>query len=161
MSKDAISWITEKVMAEMAEWASRPLDSVYVAVFIDAIVVKVRDGPLTHRPFSAALGVTVDGGRDVLGLWAGTGGESSTFWLSVLTDVKNRGVREVFFLVCDGLKGLPDAVGNAFPFTVVQTRVIHLIRNTFRLTSRKDADAIKGDITPLYTATNADAALVA
>jgi transposase-like protein len=161
ISKETISRITDKVVAEMAEWAARPLDAVYVAVFIDAIVVKVRDGQVANRPVYAAIGVTVDGRKDVLGLWAGTGGEGSKFWMSVLVDLKNRGVRDVFFLVCDGLKGLPDVVEAVWPQTIVQTCIIHLIRNTFRLTSRRDSDAIKRDIKPIYTAPNADAALVA
>jgi len=156
-----VSRITEKVVAEMQEWATRPLDAVYVAVFIDAIVVKVRDGQVANRPVYAAIGVTIDGRKDVLGLWAGTGGEGARFWMSVLTDLKNRGVRDVFFLVCDGLKGLPDAVGSVWPLAIVQTCIIHLIRNTFRLTSRKDADAIKRGIRPIYTAPNADAASAA
>jgi len=134
---------------------------VYVAVFIDAIVVKVRDGQVANRPVYAAIGVTTDGRKDVLGLWAGTGGEGARFWMSVLTDLKNRGVRDVFFLVCDGLKGLPEVVGSIWPLTIVQTCIIHLIRNTFRLTSRKDVDAIKRDIRPVYTAPNADAASAA
>ena len=97
----------------------------------------------------------------MLGLWAGTGGEGARFWMSVLTDLKNRGVRDVFFLVCDGLKGLPEAVGSTWPLAIVQTCIIHLIRNTFRLTSRTDVDAIKRDIRPIYTAANADAASAA
>jgi transposase-like protein len=161
VSRETVSRITEKVVAEMAEWAARPLDAVYVAVFIDAIVVKVRDGQVANRPVYAAIGVTVDGRKDVLGLWAGTGGEGARFWMSVLTDLKNRGVRDVFFLVCDGLKGLPEVVGNVWPLAIVQTCIIHLIRNTFRLTSRKDADAIKRDIRPIYTAPTADAAAAA
>jgi putative transposase len=161
ISKEAISRITDTVVADMQVWASRPLDPVSVAVFIDAIVVKVRDGQVANRPLYAAIGVTVDGGKEVLGLWAGTGGESAKFWMSVLTDLKNRGVRDVFFLICDGLKGLPEAVENVWPLAIVQTCIIHLIRNTFRLTSRKDADAIKRDIKPIYTAPNPDAALVA
>jgi putative transposase len=161
VSKETISRITDKVVAEMTEWASRPLDPVYVAVFVDAIVVKVRDGQVANRPVYAAIGVTVDGCKDVLGLWAGTGGEGAKFWMSVLVDLKNRGVRDVFFLVCDGLKGLPDVVEAVWPQTIVQTCIIHLIRNTFRLTSRRDSDAIKRDIKPLYTAANADAALAA
>jgi putative transposase len=161
VSKETISRITDKVVAEMAEWASRPLDGVYVAVFIDAIMVKVRDGQVANRPVYAAIGVTVDGRKDVLGLWAGTGGEGAKFWMSVLTDLRNRGVRDVFFLVCDGLKGLPEVVENVWPLTIVQTCIIHLIRNTFRLTSRADSEAIKRDIKPIYTAPNADAALVA
>jgi len=161
ISKETISRITEKVVAEMAEWASRPLDAVYVAVFIDAIVVKVRDGQVANRPVYAAIGVTVDGRKDVLGLWAGAGGEGARFWLSVLTDLKNRGVRDVFFVVCDGLKGLPETVANVWPLAIVQTCIIHLIRNTFRLTSRADIDAIKRDIKPIYTAPNAGAAAAA
>ena len=161
ISKETISRITEKVVAEMTEWAARPLDALYVAVFVDAIMVKVRDGQVANRPVYAAIGVTVDGGKDVLGLWAGTGGEGAKFWMSVLVDLKNRGVRDVFFLVCDGLKGLPDVVEAVWPQTIVQTCIIHLIRNTFRLTSRRDSDAIKRDIKPIYTAANADAALAA
>jgi transposase-like protein len=161
ISRETVSRITDKVVAEMQEWATRPLDAVYVAVFIDAIVVKVRDGQVANRPVYAAIGVTTDGRKDVLGLWAGTGGEGARFWMSVLTDLKNRGVRDVFFLVCDGLKGLPEAVGSVWPPAIVQTCIIHLIRNTFRLTSRKDVDAIRRDIRPIYTAPNADAASAA
>jgi putative transposase len=161
VSKETVSRITGKVVAEMQEWATRPLDAVYVAVFIDAIVVKVRDGQVASRPVYAAIGVTIEGCKDVLGLWAGTGGEGARFWMSVLTDLKNRGARDVFFLVCDGLKGLPEVVGNVWPLAIVQTCIIHLIRNTFRLTSRRDADAIKRDIRPIYTAPNADAASAA
>jgi putative transposase len=152
---------SRSVVAEMQEWATRPLDAVYVAIFIDAIVVKVRDGQVANRPVYAAIGVTTDGRKDVLGLWAGTGGEGARFWMSVLTDLKNRGVRDVFFLVCDGLKGLPEAVVAIWPLAIVQTCIIHLIRNTFRLTSGKDVDAIKRDIRPIYTAPSADAALAA
>jgi putative transposase len=161
VSKETISRITDKVVAEMTEWSSRPLDRVYVAVFIDAIVVKVRDGQVANRPIYAAIGVTVDGRKDVLGLWAGSGGEGAKFWMSVLVDLKNRGVADVFFVVCDGLKGLPDTIEAVWPHAIVQTCIINLIRNTFRLTSRADADAIKRDIKPIYTAVNADAALAA
>ena len=121
----------------------------------------MRDGQVANRPIYAAIGVTVDGHKDVLGLWAGTGGEGAKFWMSVLVDLKNRGVRDVFFVVCDGLKGLPEVVENVWPLTIVQTCIIHLIRNTFRLTSRTDSDAIKRDIKPIYTAPNPDTALVA
>jgi hypothetical protein len=94
-----------------------------------------------------------------LGLWAGTGGEGAKFWMGVLVDLKKRGVTDVFFLVCDGLKGLPGVVEAVWPLTTVQTCIIHLIWNTSRLTSRADSDAIKRDIKPIYTAPNADAAL--
>jgi putative transposase len=162
VSKETVSRITDKVVAEMEDWAHRPLDAVYAAIFIDAIVVKVRDGQVANRPVYAVIGVTVDGHKDVLGLWMGTGaGEGAKFWMSVLVDLKNRGVRDVFFLVCDGLKGLPEVVTNVWPHTIVQTCIIHLIRNSFRLVSRKYWDGLKKDLKPIYTAPNAAAAAVA
>ena len=161
VSRETISRITDKVLEEMTDWSVRPLDEVYAAVFIDAIVVKVRDGQVANRPFYAAIGVTLAGERDILGLWAGTGGEGAKFWMSVLTDLKNRGITDTFFVVCDGLKGLPDVVSTVWPAAIVQTCIIHLIRNTFRLTSRKYWDAIKRDLKPIYTAVNATAARAA
>jgi transposase-like protein len=121
-------------------------------------MVKVRDGQVANRPVYAAIGVSLAGEKDVLGLWAGTGGEGAKFWMSVLTDLRNRGVKDTFFVVCDGLKGLPEVVGNVWPQAVVQTCIIHLIRNTFRLASRRDWDQLKRDVKPIYTAVNADAA---
>jgi putative transposase len=161
VSKETVSRITDRVLEEMAEWQNRPLDEVYAAIFIDAIVVKIRDGQVANRPVYAAIGVTLDGEKDILGLWAGTGGEGAKFWMSVLTDIKNRGVKDTFFLVCDGLKGLPEVVGNVWPLTTVQTCIIHLIRNTFRLASKKDWDALRRDVKPIYTAVNAAAARAA
>jgi putative transposase len=161
VSKETVSRITDKVIEEMTDWQHRPLDEIYAAVFIDAIIVKVRDGQVANRPFYAAIGVTLDGDKDILGLWAGTGGEGAKFWMSVLTDLRNRGLKDVFFLVCDGLKGLPDVVTNVWPRTVVQTCIIHLIRNTFRLTSRRYWDELKRDIKPIYTAVNATTARAA
>jgi putative transposase len=159
VSKDTVSRITETVVKEMEEWRSRPLDAVYAAIFVDAIVVKVRDGQVANQPVYAAIGVTVDGRKDVLGLWTGTGGEGAKFWMSVLLDLKNRGVGDVFFVVCDGLKGLPTVVEQVWPLAIVQTCVIHLIRNTFRLVPRQQWDNLKKDIKPIYTAPNQDAAL--
>jgi transposase-like protein len=158
VSKETISRITDKVIEEMQAWQARPLDGVYAAVFIDAIMVKVRDGQVANRPVYAAIGVSLAGEKDILGLQSGTGGEGDGFWMSVLTDIKNRGVSDVFFLVCDGLRGLPDAVGNVWPLATVQTCIIHLIRNTFRLASKRDWDALKRDIKPVYTAVSAAAA---
>ena len=110
VSRETVSRITERVVAEKDEWCSRPLDRVYAAVFIDATVVKVRDGQVANRAFYVAVGVDLEGGRDVLGIWASPAAEGARYWLSVLTELKNRGVDDVFFLICDGLKGLPDAV---------------------------------------------------
>jgi len=161
VSKETISRITDKVIEEMQAWSTRPLQEVYAAIFIDAIVVKVRDGQVANRPIYAAIGVSLAGEKDVLGLWAGTGGEGAKFWMSVLTDLRNRGIKDTFFVVCDGLKGLPEVVGHVWPLTTVQTCIIHLIRNTFRLSSRKDWDALKHDVKPIYTAVNAEAARAA
>ena len=158
VSKDTISRITDKVLDEMAEWRDRPLDRVYPVLFIDAIMVKVRDGQVTNRPVYVVIGVTVNGERDILGLWAGDGGEGAKFWLSVFTEIKNRGVEDVCIAVCDGLKGLPDAVTTAWPLATVQACIIHLIRNTFRYASRRDWDAMAKDLRPVYTAATEAAA---
>jgi len=159
VSKDTISKITDKVIEEMTEWCNRPLESVYPVVFIDAIFVKVRDGQVTNRPVYVAIGVTCAGERDILGLWAGDGGEGAKFWLSVLTEIKNRGVQDVCIVVCDGLKGLPDSVTTTWPLATVQACVIHLLRNTFRYASRKDWDALSKDLRPVYTAPTEASAL--
>jgi len=159
VSTDTVSRITDRVVEDMQAWTSRPLLPVYAAVFIDAIYVKVRDGQVGNRPFYAAIGVDLDGHRDVLGLWAGTGGgESAKFWMAVLTDLKNRGVRDVFFVVCDGLKGLPDSVNAVFPLATVQACNINLIRGTFRYASKRYWEAIAKDLKPIYTAVNDAAA---
>ena len=162
VSKDTVSRITDKVIEDMQAWSSRPLQPVYAAIFIDAIMVKVRDGQVGNQPFYAAIGVDLAGRREVLGLWAGRGGgESAKFWMGVLTDVKNRGVRDVFFIVCDGLKGLPDSVAAVFPEAIVQTCVIHLIRGTFRYASKRYWEQLAKDLRPIYTAASADAAWAA
>lgn len=105
-----------------------------------------------------AIGVTVNGERDILGIWAGEGGEGAKFWLSVLTEIKNRGVADVCIVVCDGLKGLPDAINTVWELAVVQTCIIHLIRNTFRFASRKYWDEMSRDLKPVYTAPSESAA---
>ena len=161
VSKETVSRITDKVLEEMSEWANRPLDGVYAAIFIDAIVVKVRDGQVANRPIYAAIGVSLAGEKDVLGLWAGTGGEGAKFWFAVLTDLKTRGVADTFFRVCDGLKGLPQVVNDVWPRTTTQTCIIHLIRNTFRLASRRHWDALKKHVKLIYTAPNEAAARAA
>ena len=162
VSKDTVSPDHRPVVEDMQAWTARPLQRVYAAVFIDAIYVKVRDGQVGNQPFYAAIGVDLAGHRDVLGLWAGNGGgESAKFWMSVLTDLKNRGVADVFFVVCDGLKGLPDRVNAVFPQAIVQACIIHLIRGTFRYASKRYWEAIAKDLRPIYTAPTAEAAWAA
>jgi transposase-like protein len=117
VSRDTISTITDRVLEGLAEWQSRPLDPVYAVLFIDVINVKIRDGNVANRPIYVILGVTADGERDIVGLWAGEhgDGEGAKYWLRVLAEVKNRGTRDVLMVVCDGLKGLPDAIAQVWP----------------------------------------------
>ena len=161
VSKQTISTITDRVIEGMSEWCNRPLDPVYPVVFIDAINVKIRDGNVANRPIYIALAVTVDGTRDVLGLWAGEhgDGEGSKYWLRVLSEIKNRGTQEVCIVVCDGLKGLPSAIETVWPQAITQTCVIHLLRNSFRYASKKDWAAIAKDLKLVYTAASESAAL--
>ena len=152
VSKETVTRITDNVIEGMVAWQNRPLDPVYPVVFIDAIVVKIREGQVANRPIYVAVGVTVDGERDILGLWAGEGGEGAKYWAHVLTEIKNRGTTDVCILVCDGLTGLPDAVASVWPQTIVQGCVVHLIRNSFRYASRRDWPALAKDLKPIYTA---------
>jgi putative transposase len=154
VSRETISKITDQVLEEMSAWMNRPLDEVYPVIFIDAIVVKVRDGQVRNKPIYVVIGVTINGERDILGLWAGDGTEGAKFWLAVLTDLKNRGVADVCIAVCDGLKGLPDAINTVWDLATVQACILHLIRNTFRYASRKYWDQIGHDLRPVYTAAN-------
>ncbi|MEU8779684.1 IS256 family transposase [Streptomyces sp. NPDC048606] len=158
VSKQTITTITDKVMEGMAEWQSRPLDRVYPVVFVDAINVKIRDGQVANRPIYLAMAVTVEGTREILGIWAGDGGEGAKHWLQVFTELRNRGVEDVLMLVCDGLKGLPDAVETVWPRTVVQTCIVHLIRNSIRYVARQDWDKVAKDLRPVYTAPSEAAA---
>ncbi|MCM8551682.1 IS256 family transposase [Streptomyces sp. STCH 565 A] len=153
------STITDGVMAGMTEWQNRPLDSVYPVVFIDCVNVKVRDGQVANRPVYMAVAVTAEGHRDILGLWIGDGGEGAKYCLQVLTGIKNRGAADVLMLVCDGLTGLPDAVNTVWPATIVQTCVVHLLRNSFRYAARQDWEKIAKALRPVYTAPTEDAAL--
>jgi putative transposase len=161
VSKQTIATITDRVLDGMMEWQSRPLDPVYPVLFIDAINVKIREGQVTNRPIYVALAVTVDGTRDILGMWVGDhgDGEGAKYWLRVLTEIKNRGTRDCLIVVCDGLKGLPDAVAQVWPQTIVQTCIVHLLRNTFKYASKKDWAAVARDLKPVYTAPSEAAAL--
>ena len=156
VSRDLISTITDRVLEGLAEWQNRPLDRVYPVIFIDVINVKIRDGNVANRPIYVALAVTVDGERDVLGLWAGEhgDGEGAKYWLRVLTEIKNRGVADVCMLVCDGLKGLPEAIAATWPQAITQTCIVHLLRNSFKYASRRDWAAIAKALKPVCTASS-------
>ncbi|SFV24946.1 Transposase (or an inactivated derivative) [Micrococcus terreus] len=158
VSKDTISRITEKVAGELAEWSARPLDPLYPVIFVDAIVVKVRDGQVRNTPFYVVMGVTTNGEREIPGIWAGDGAEGARFWLQVFSELKNRGVEDVLIAVCDGLKGLPEAITTTWERTVVQQCIVHLIRNSFRYAGRQHRDGIVKALKPVYTAPSEQAA---
>ncbi|MDQ0679199.1 putative transposase [Arthrobacter pascens] len=158
VSKDTISRITEKVAGELAQWSARPLDPIYPVLFVDAVVVKVRDGQVRNTPFYVVMGVTTSGEREILGIWAGDGGEGARFWLQVFSELKNRGVEDVLIAVFDGLKGLPEAITTTWERTVVQQCVVHLIRNSFRYAGRQHRDGIVKALKPVYTAPSEQAA---
>jgi len=162
ISRDTVSKITDAVVSEMREWQSRPLDSVYPVIFIDAIFLKVRDGAVANRAVHVAVGINTQGCREILGLWMSpTGGEGAKQWMQMLADLKNRGIQDVLIVCCDGLKGLPDSIYATWPETTVQTCVVHLIRNSLRQVPHKEKKALATDLKTIYTAPTEDAALVA
>jgi putative transposase len=159
VSADLISRVTDGIVEELKEWQHRPLDAVYPILYIDALVVKVRtSGVVTNRPAYLAVGVDVDGRKHVLGVWLGDGGEGAKFWLAVLTELRNRGMGDVIFVCCDGLKGLGDAIEATWPQASVQTCTVHLIRASLRFCSWKDRKRIAAALRPIYTAPSLDAA---
>jgi putative transposase len=159
VSRETVSRITDAVIEDMNSWQSRPLEKVYAVMLIDAIVIKVRDSQVANRPVYVAIGVDMDGRRDVLGLWLGpTGGEGAKQWMTMLTELKNRGVADVLITCCDGLKGLPEAIRTIWPLTTVQTCVVHLVRNSLRYASKKHWAQITKALREIYTAPTVAAA---
>jgi putative transposase len=158
LSHDTISKITDEVLEEVKTWQTRPLDAVYPVIFIDALVVKVRDGNVVrNKACHVVIGVDTDGVKHVLGLWVQQQ-EGARFWTQVLGELRNRGVRDVLIACCDGLVGLPEAIEGTWPHAVVQTCVVHLIRTSLRYVSYNDRKAVAAALKPIYTAVNADAA---
>lgn len=161
VSPDFISQITSAVLEDVRDWQGRALDRVYPIVYLDALVTKVRDeGVVRNKSIFLALGVTVQGKKEVLGIWIETN-EGAKFWLKILNELKNRGVEDILIACCDGLKGFPEAIEVAFPRTTVQTCIVHMIRNSLRNVSYKDRRAIAKDLKPIYTAPNRELALEA
>src|SRR5512144_1932779 len=160
VSPDLISRVTDAVLDEVREWQNRPLDAVYPVVFFDALRVKIRDeGLVKNKAVYVALALNPDGEKDVLGLWIEQS-EGAKFWLKVAKELKARGVNEILFAVVDGLKGFPEAITSVYPHTVVQTCIVHLIRNSLAFVTWKDRKAIMPSIKAIYQAENADSALV-
>jgi len=158
VGRDLISRVTDAVMDDVRDWAKRPLEDIYPIVFLDCMVLKIRDGgTVQRRALYLALGVTLDGDRDVLGMWFQET-EGAKFWMQVLNDLKQRGVRDILIACVDGLTGFPEAIEAIFPRTTVQTCVVHLIRASLKYVPRREREQVARDLKPIYTAKDADTA---
>jgi putative transposase len=158
VGRDLISRVTDAVLEDVQAWRQRPLEDVYPVVFLDCLVIKVREaGSVQRKACYLALGVTLEGDRDVLGMWFQES-EGAKFWLQVLNDLKQRGVQDILIACVDGLKGFPEAIEAVFPNTWVQTCIVHLIRHSLRYVPRREREQVARDLRPIYTATDADAA---
>lgn len=161
VGRDLISKVTDAVMEDARAWQTRPLDDVYPVVFLDALVLKIRDGGTVQRKACyLALAINLDGDREVLGMWFQQT-EGAKFWMQVLSELKHRGVADILIACVDGLKGFPEAIEAIFPQTTVQTCIVHLIRASLRYVPRRQFDAVAKDLKPIYTAINPDEAMVA
>jgi len=161
VGRDLISRVTDAVMDDARAWQTRPLEDVYPVVFLDCMVLKIRDGgSVSRRACYLALAIGMDGERDVLGMWF-QANEGAKFWMQVLTDLKQRGVQDILICCVDGLKGFPEAIEAVFPQTTVQTCIVHLIRHSLKYVPRRDYDQVTKDLRPIYTAIDADQAMVA
>ncbi|MCL1801469.1 MAG: IS256 family transposase [Promicromonosporaceae bacterium] len=161
ISHDTISKITDEVMDEVMAWQNRPLDPVYPIIYLDAIVVKVRDGAhVGNKSAYLAVGVDLEGVRRVLGIWVQST-EGAKFWMGVCAELANRGVKDVLIVCCDGLKGFPEAIAATWPLATVQTCVVHLIRAAMKYVNYKDRREMAAALKPIYTAVNEDEALEA
>jgi putative transposase len=158
VGRDLISRVTDAVIEDVRAWQQRPLEDVYPVVFLDCLVLKIREGgTVQRRACYLALGVTVEGDRDVLGMWFQET-EGAKFWMQVLTELKQRGVQDILICCVDGLKGFPEAIEAIYPTTVVQTCIVHLIRHSLRYVPRREREQVARDLRPIYTAVDADAA---
>jgi len=158
LSYETISNITDEVLEAVAEWQARPLEAIYPVIYLDAIVVKIRDGAhVVNKAAHIAVGVDIDGIKHVLGIWVQEH-EGAKFWAGVCADLANRGIRDVLIVCCDGLTGLPEAIEATWPNATVQTCVVHLIRAAMRFVGYGDRKAVAAALKPVYTAANAEAA---
>lgn len=153
VSSSQITTITDKIWPLVEQWQSRPLESLYPIVYLDALHIKLRQGgKVANTAVYIVLGVNTEGHRDVLGHWIGAGGEGANFWLSVVTDLKNRGVEDILIASVDGLKGFSDAIHSVFPHTAVQKCIIHQIRSSLKYVSWADRKAFTSDLKKVYQA---------
>ena len=152
ISKDLISTITDGVIDEVTRWQNRPLDSVYPILYLDCIHVKSRDNNIViNKAVYLAIAVNIEGKKELLGIWIGKN-EGSKFWMQIITELKNRGVEQIYVACVDGLKGFPEAIGSIFPNTIVQLCIVHMVRNSVKYVSYKDLKEVTRDLKKIYTA---------
>jgi len=158
VSPNLISNVTDSVINEVKEWQNRPLEEIYPVVYLDATIVKVRsEGRVINKSAYLALGITLEGIKDVLGIWLEQT-EGAKFWMKIMTELKNRGVQDIYIACVDGLKGFPDAIETLFPKTEVQLCIVHMVRNSLRFVSWKDRKQVAGDLKAVYQAATEDEA---
>ncbi len=161
VSPSLISRVTDSVKERIIEWQNQPLDAVYAIVYLDCIVVKVRqDGRIINKAVFVALGVNLEGRKELLGLWIAEN-EGAKFWLNVLTELKNRGVQDILIACIDGLKGFPEAINTVFPDTKIQLCIVHMVRNSLKYVTWKDYKAVTADLKLIYQAPTEQVALQA
>ena len=161
ISPTLISNVTNAVLEQIVEWQSRPLDAIYPIVYLDCLVVKIRqDKQVINKAIYLALGVNMDGHKELLGMWLSEN-EGAKFWLNVLTELTNRGVKDILIACVDGLKGFPDAINAAFPETHIQLCIVHMVRNSLKYVTWKDYKAVTADLKQIYKATTEEDALLA
>ena len=158
VSPDLISTVTDAVIDEVRAWQTRPLDAIYPILYLDALVVKVKDqGRVSNKAIYLAIGVNLSGLKEVLGMWASES-EGAKFWLSIITELKNRGLKDIYIACVDGLKGFPEAIETVFPKTQVQLCLVHLMRNSLAYVSYKDRKAVAADLKAIYHSATAEEA---
>jgi putative transposase len=158
VSPGLISQVTEEVQEEVKAWQSRPLEAVYPIVYLDALYVKMRhEGRVENRAVYVAIGVNMEGRKEVLGLWT-SASEGAKFWLTILTELRNRGVKDIFIACVDGLKGFPQAIESVFPQALVQLCIVHLVRASLKYVSWKDRKQVAADLKLIYRAATVEQA---
>ncbi|EFB4337481.1 TPA: IS256 family transposase [Escherichia coli] len=161
VSPTLISRVTDAVKEQVMEWQNRPLDTLYPIVYMDCIVVKIRqNGSVINKAVFLALGINTEGQKELLGMWLAEN-EGAKFWLNVLTELKNRGLQDILIACVDGLKGFPDAINSVYPQTHIQLCIIHMVRNSLKYVSWKDYKAVTSGLKTVYQASTEEAALMA
>jgi len=154
ISPDLISRVTDGVLEEIALWQNRPLDSIYPIIYLDCIHVKGRDNHIIiNKAVYLAIAINMEGKKELLGIWVGKN-EGAKFWMQVVTELKNRGIEQIYVACTDGLKGFPEAINSVFPSTIVQLCIIHMVRNSTKYVSYKDLKEVSADLKKIYTAIN-------